>query len=36
MLSGCGGYENQNIDTKDIKNGKLLIPPCLDGGIENK
>lgn len=29
MLAGCGGIENEKLDTKnEIEKNKLLIPPC--------
>ena len=28
ITAGCGGAENQRIDTESIKSSPLLVPPC--------
>lgn len=30
LLSACGGFENEKIDTENtISTNKLIVPPCL-------
>jgi hypothetical protein len=30
FLGGCVGHEGDKIETDNIKNNQLLVPPCLE------
>ncbi len=30
LVTGCGGIENQGVDTESAKANPLIIPPCAN------